>query len=107
MIDTIRIEGQNVKPMGVAVSPDGNRLYVATGRGGTVVEIDLDSDADRVLRTISVGERPWGIALTPDGEKLYTANGPGDDVSVVDLESGEVVGRVSAGDGPWGVAIEP
>ena len=35
----ITIPGDNVRPMGVAVSPDGARVYVATGRGRSVVAI--------------------------------------------------------------------
>ena len=72
------------KPMGVVVSPDAKRVYVANGRGGTVSVIDAATNA--VVSTIPVGQRPWGIALTPDGKKLYTANGPSNDVSVVDTE---------------------
>ena len=29
------IPGENVRPMGVVVTPDGKTLYVATGRGGS------------------------------------------------------------------------
>ncbi|HEY7461798.1 MAG TPA: beta-propeller fold lactonase family protein [Gemmatimonadota bacterium] len=101
--DTIKLQGKNVKPMGVVVAPDGSRVYVATGRGGTVAVIDAATN--KVLRTIPVGERPWGIGITPDGKKLYTANGPGNDVSVVDLATGQVTKRLPAGKGPWGVAV--
>jgi YVTN family beta-propeller protein len=105
VVDTIPIQGENVKPMGVVVSPDGDTVYVATGRGASVAVIDASSG--EVASTIPVGTRPWGIALTPDGRKLYTANGPGNDVSVVDVASGRVVATVPAGDGPWGVVVGP
>ena len=91
------------KPMGVVVSPDAKRVYVANGRGGTVSVIDAATNA--VVSTIPVGQRPWGIALTPDGKKLYTANGPSNDVSVVDTEKLQVVKKIPAGKIPWGVAI--
>ena len=89
--------------MGVVVSPDGGRVYVSTGRGGTVVAIDAVRGGSRGAAT--VGERPWGIALSPDGSLLYTANGPSNDVSVVDTETMTVVTTISVGDGPWGIAI--
>lgn len=91
------------RPMRVAVSPDGSRLYASTGRGGTVVVLDAGSFA--VIDNIKVGQRPWGIALSPDGRHLFTANGPSNDVSVVDLKTGKEVSRVQAGTSPWGVAI--
>jgi YVTN family beta-propeller protein len=89
--------------MGVRVSPDAKRVYVATGRGGTVVVIDPATN--KVVGSVQVGQRPWGIALTPDGRKLYTANGPSNDVSVVDTEKLQVIKRIPVGKIPWGVAI--
>jgi YVTN family beta-propeller protein len=89
--------------MGVVVSPDGKRVYVANGRGKTVSVIDAASDS--LVQSIEVGQRPWGIALTPDGAKLYTANGPSNDVSVVETARMLVVKKIPAGKIPWGVAI--
>jgi YVTN family beta-propeller protein len=89
--------------MGVRVSPDGDRVYVATGRGGTVLLIDPATN--RIIGSVKVGQRPWGIALTPDGSKLYTANGPSNDVSVVDTKKLQVIKTIPVGKIPWGVAI--
>ena len=91
------------KTMGSAASPDGKRIYVSNGRGGTVSVIDVATDS--VTATIPVGQRPWGIALTPDGRKLYTANGPSNDVSIVDAERLTVEKKVPVGKIPWGVAL--
>ena len=89
--------------MGVELSPDDKRVYVANGRGGSVSVIDAATDS--VLQTVPVGERPWGLAVTPDGRKLYTANGPSNDVTVMDTETMKVLKKVPAGELPWGVAI--
>jgi YVTN family beta-propeller protein len=91
--------------MGVVVSPDGRRVYVANGRGGTVSVIDATSNA--VLSSVPVGQRPWGLALTSDGKKLYTANGPSNDVSVVDTDRMQVIKKIPVGKIPWGVALGP
>ena len=91
--------------MGVAVSPDGNRVYVSTGRGGTVHVIDAGTNAS--VGSVEVGKRPWGIALTADGRKLFTANGPSNDVAVVDTQTLKVIGRIQVGEVPWGVAVAP
>ncbi len=93
------------KPMGVAASPDRRRVYVSTGRGGTVVALDAANNA--IVDTVAVGKRPWGIGLTPDGRKLYSANGPSNDVTVVDTETLKVIGRIPVGKAPWGVAVAP
>ena len=91
--------------MSVTMAPNGQRLYVSNGRGGTVSV--LDSHTYAVLGTIKVGVRPWGIALSPDGKFLYTANGPSNDVSVVDVDANKEVARVKAGASPWAVAVVP
>jgi YVTN family beta-propeller protein len=68
------------RPMGSATAADGKRLYVSTGRAGTVCVLDPLSGA--VLNTIPVGKRPRGLDLSPDGRLLFVANGPPDAVSV-------------------------
>ena len=93
------------RPMGVALDARGGRLYVTTGRGGTVAVVAV-ADASLVTE-IAVGARPWGIALTEHGTRLVTANGPSGDVSVVDTQSLRVTGKVRTGRGPWGVVAEP
>ena len=102
VIQTIRLTGENVRPMGAVVSPDGQRLYVTTGRGGTVVA--LDTATNKPVGSVAVGTRPWGLALSPDGARLYTANGPSNDVSV-DAATLSLVTKIPVGQSPWGVAV--
>ncbi len=92
-----------VKPMGLALSSDGSRLYVSTGRGKDV--LTLDTATDKVLGSVEVGPRPWGIALSADGKTLYSANGPSNDVSVVDLATNTVTRKINVSTGPWGVVV--
>jgi YVTN family beta-propeller protein len=89
--------------MGIAVAPDGRKIYVTTGRFGKVFAIDTSTD--QVAGSVAVGGRPWGIAITPDGKTLYTANGPSNDVSVIDAATLQVTARIKVGDRPWGVTI--
>jgi YVTN family beta-propeller protein len=92
------------RPMGLALSPDGARLYVAHGRAGSLAFVDVATG--RVDKTLTgLGERPWGVEATADGKKLFVACGPSNDVAVVDVASGAVVERVHAGTSPWGVAV--
>ena len=90
------------RPMGGALSPDGQQVFISLGRSGAVAAIDVAGR--KVVRTIEgVGARPWGIALNTDGTKLYTANGPSGDVSIVDVASGKVEKKVPTEGSPWGV----
>jgi YVTN family beta-propeller protein len=91
------------RPMRATVSADDQRLYLSTGRAGTIAVIDTHSY--QLLNTIKVGTRPWGIGISPDGKFLFSANGPSNDVSVVDLSAGKEIMRVKAGSSPWGIAI--
>jgi YVTN family beta-propeller protein len=103
VLEPIAIEGRGVMPMCGLVSRDGRELYVSTGRGNTVVVLDLT--ANEQVASIGVGERPWGIALSPDGTLLYSANGASDDVSVIDVKARRELTRIKVGAGPWGLAI--
>jgi YVTN family beta-propeller protein len=104
VIATIKL-GKTDHPVGLALSPDQKRLYVATGRGNSVAVIDTKSN--KVTSTIAVGQRPWGIGLTPDGRKLYVANGLSNTVSVIDTASMNVVATIKVGYAPWGICVIP
>jgi YVTN family beta-propeller protein len=91
------------RPMGAVMDARRNRLYISTGRAGTVCLVD--PTAGTLIKAIAVGKRPWGLGMSPDGRRLYVANGPSDDVSVIDLDAEKEVGRLKAGAGPWGIAI--
>jgi YVTN family beta-propeller protein len=93
------------RPMGLALDSASGRLYVSTGRGGTVAVVSVADG--RLVTQIAVGARPWGVALTEHGTRLVTANGPSGDASLIDTQSLSVIGKVSTGHGPWGVAAEP
>jgi YVTN family beta-propeller protein len=92
-------------PMDTAVTRDGSKLFVSTGRGGNVCV--LHTKTLSLLHTIKVGARAWGIALTPDDKLVYVANGPSNDVSVIDTASAKEIAKIKAGYSPWGVAIVP
>jgi YVTN family beta-propeller protein len=103
-VKTVRLPPGS-RPMGMATAPDGKKLYVATGRAGTVLVVNPDTL--ETTHTIPVGKRPWGLAISPDGKTLYAANGPSDDVSVIDLATEKEVTKIKAGQSPWGVTVVP
>ena len=49
------------RPWGIAISPDGQKLYTANGLSNDVSVIDASTN--KVVATIKAGDGPWGIAL--------------------------------------------
>ena len=96
---------KETRPMAVVLDSSRGRLYMSTGRGGTVAVIE--PAGPKLVKEIAVGTRPWGIALSADGRRLYTANGPSNDVSVVDTESLTVLKKIPVGRSPWGIVMGP
>jgi len=97
---------KEARPMALVLDAQRKRLYMSTGRGGTVAVIDV-TQAPKLVTEVQVGARPWGIALSRDGKKLYSANGPSNDVSIVDTAALRTIGKVAVGRSPWGVVIGP
>ena len=95
------------RPMTVLLDEPRKRLYVSTGRGGTVAILEPSGGGEtaRLVKEIPVGTRPWGMALSSDGRRLYTANGPSNDVTVIDTQSLQVLKKIPVGKSPWGIDI--
>jgi YVTN family beta-propeller protein len=49
------------RPWGLALTPDGRKLYTANGISNDVSVID--TAANKLLTTVKAGDGPWGIAL--------------------------------------------
>lgn len=96
------------EPRGLAISPDGSRLYVGNRRSGTISVIDTAAlDTLDPIR-LPAGAEPAGVAITPDGRKLYVANEAGNgSVYSVDLSGGEAPTMIPTGLGANEVAVSP
>lgn len=94
------------QPQGVALSPDGHRLWVANSGSGTISVLDTGSDA--VMATLPVAASPVNIAFTPDGRHAYVTDYKSATVVILDAITGKIVGQpIRVQDGPWGVALTP
>jgi YVTN family beta-propeller protein len=92
---------------GIAITPDGSRLYVANGNlvdidgnyvgSNTVAVIDIATNTR--LTTISVAPQPTDVAVTPDGSKVYVAgldpHGTYGTLTVIDTATNTVLTAVT------------
>jgi len=92
-------------PVGVAVSPDGSRVYVANYYGGSVSVIDTSNNT--VVATVTGLSYPYGVAVTPDGARVYVANNGSGSVSMISTGTNTVVGTVTVGSNHTSVAVSP
>jgi len=102
VVATIPAQGS---PAGVAVKPDGSRVYVGNYDSASVTVIDAQSNS--VIKHIAVGANPHQIALKPDGTRLYVTNVSSGTVSVIDTASNTVANTLNLGGTPVGVAVNP
>jgi YVTN family beta-propeller protein len=79
-------------PTGVAVTPDGSKVYVANYGGGSGSIVSVINTATNTVGSITVGSGPFGVAVTPDGSKVYVANIGSNTVSVINTATDAVVG---------------
>jgi YVTN family beta-propeller protein len=49
------------RPWGIALTPDGSKLYTANGPSNDVSVVDTKTL--QVIKTIPVGKIPWGVAI--------------------------------------------
>lgn len=96
---------ESVQAVGLQLTRDGSRAFVALGPANRVAEIDARSL--KVLRYHLTGQRVWHLALSPDEQRLYTANGNSGDVTVIDIARGAPLKSIPVGRSPWGIVVGP
>ncbi len=109
-IDTIPISSRDEtqpNPQSIAISPDGQLLYLSDNRDGGAVTV-LDTATKLPVNSISMGPgtMPLGVAPHPDGQHAYfTFAGPTNEVAVYDVPSKSVTGTFDVGSRPVGIAV--
>ena len=111
--------GEGRYPNAVAVSPDGNSVYVPETDSSVVWQFDVGAGGGIFPKSpfmVATGEGPLDVAVSPDGQSVYVANsnypyGPGS-VSQYDVGSGgrlspKSPATVAAGDRANAVAVSP
>jgi YVTN family beta-propeller protein len=92
-------------PAGLAVSPDGLRLYIALDDRDEVVEAEIAGR--KVLRRAKVAGGPYGLALDKMGQQLFVACKQGDRLAVLDVGTLKETASMPVGMGPVAVAFCP
>lgn len=92
----IKIDTPN--PAGVAVSPDGSHVYVASfGNGSNGTFSIIDAATDEVIQTLSedLQAGPLNVAVAPDGKYVYVALANRCMIAVIEREETSVYRMVS------------
>jgi YVTN family beta-propeller protein/VCBS repeat-containing protein len=91
----------------VAISADGDHLYVASAYTGTIYSIDLAAST-YISKTIDYGSSghfgPGQLAVSPDGSRLYipsATNSVPNPLMVFDTATNTVVARISLDNRPY------
>jgi YVTN family beta-propeller protein len=86
---------QGAPAHGLAVTPDGKTLWVASKYYGYVAAYSLPDF--RLLKVAPVGSHPEWLTIPPDGKNVYVAIAGADAVAVVDNQTMKVVKTISVG----------
>lgn len=99
--------GPIVAPLGLAVSPDGEHLWVTDSATGMIVIVDTQTEAEltRVFINDASGEKPGWISFSQDGKWAYVAPEAGDTITIVDVKEFTVVDKIQAEGTPF-AAVE-
>ena len=91
-------------PLGLGVSPDNKKVYVAIhGKGSVQV---FDSNDLKELSTIKVGKSAWYIGVDTAKSKAYVTKREENAIAVIDMKTDKVIGNIEAGKGPIGIAVD-
>jgi len=100
------LQGLGFSPAGLAVSSDGNLLYVAIDGTNQVAVVSTQTGAATFNvgagpTFVNVGAGPFGVAINPRGTRVYVGNALSASVSVIDTATNAVITTVPIGTMPF------
>ncbi len=94
---------EDITPVGIVMTRDGQRAFVALGRANHVAFIDVA--ARKVTDLVLVGKRAWNVTLDKAEQRLWVVNGLSDDVTVVDVAGAKAIKSIPVGRVPYGLVL--
>ncbi|HEX8030204.1 MAG TPA: beta-propeller fold lactonase family protein [Vicinamibacterales bacterium] len=88
---------------GLAVSPDGQKLYVAGRAQGALLIL---SPAGQLLSEVPVANVST-VALTPDGSRVFAVGFESQKLVAIDTRTNAVIGSIATGRHPRGISFTP
>jgi YVTN family beta-propeller protein len=92
-------------PHGMAISPDGLKLYVLNLSKNTIHVINTSTNESEELAVLSKNYEPMQAAISPDGEYLYLSARATGQLLVVETSSLTVVSEISLKPMPMQIAV--
>lgn len=102
-----------ITPVGLAVTPDNQFVYVANNNNygftgsDSVSVIDLTTNLPITTITDASFNQPYTVTINASGTKAYVTNSNSTTVTIIDIPSNTVAGIIGGFDGPSGFAIVP
>lgn len=98
-----RRTGKSKNPRGMALTPDGQTLYVANNGDQSISLVDTTTFTER--RRLTVGFAPRHIVPGGDGKLMYVSLTGNDSVGVLNVETEELVKEIAVGIRPKTIQI--
>jgi len=101
--------------MGLAVSPDGKKVYVAGGQQNLIYIFDLTTNkklgeikCNKSLDDTDYSDGYIGdIVMNKDGSRLYAVDQIGFRMMVIDTKTNSLIQNIKTGRYPFGIALSP
>jgi YVTN family beta-propeller protein len=110
MVADILLNTNNTFPLGVAVSPDGTRVYATVFNEMQVYVVDTTANLlDGVIPlSMDYGQAiPNGLAVSPDGSRVYVVEEVTDRLAVLDAAAMTEIESIPVGSSPTVVDLTP
>jgi YVTN family beta-propeller protein len=92
-------------PFALAISPDGQQVYVPN-HDVNIVSV-IKTSQNTVSQKISVKPNPHAVAFSVDGRRAYVANHVSNLVTVIDTHNGAILTEIPVGHSPHSIAMSP
>ena len=97
------VRATDITPVGITMTRDGKRAFVALGRANQVAFIDVASR--KVTDLVLVGKRAWNVALDKAEGRLVVVNGLSDDITLVDVAGAKATKSIPVGRVPYAALV--